>query len=225
MKTSEKIDLVAAALVLAQAKMKNVLADSKNPFFNNAKYAKLEAELDEIRPVFAEAELALVQLPTIENDKQMLETVVLHKSGQYISSSMPLLSSKGTMQELGSAITYARRYMAEGVAGISKTEDDDGNSASKTLAPKTPAKNYAPPPPVFNESEEIDVALDIDREAKDGFHPGDFVMPFGKTQGKKIKDIPEAMLRGTLAWCKEMKNPGANVITTQKFIEEYFRTK
>ena len=46
-------------------------------------------------------------------------------------SKVYLVIEKQTMQGLGSAITYARRYGLLQMAGIAP-EDDDGNEASKT---------------------------------------------------------------------------------------------
>lgn len=80
------------------------------------------------------------------------------------------------------------------------------------------------PPPLMDESEQIDSIVD-DLPKREVFMPGDYVMQFGKTKGKKLSDIPEDMLKSTLTWCKAQAKPGVNVVTTQKFIEEYFRTK
>lgn len=37
---------------------------------------------------------------------------------------------KDTPQSIGSAATYGRRYAAEGLLGVSATQDDDGNEAT-----------------------------------------------------------------------------------------------
>lgn len=129
--TSEKIELVAEALVNIQSKMSNIVADATNPFFNNAKYAKLDALLDVVRPICTEMGCALVQLPGMLGDKRVLRTILMHKSGQWIGDCMELIIPKSNMQDYGSALTYARRYSVEGIAGITKTEDDDANKATE----------------------------------------------------------------------------------------------
>jgi hypothetical protein len=77
-----------------------------------------------------------VQLPGESDHGPVLRTTLLHKSGQWIASEVPLMvGEKSTMQTLGSAITYARRYGLAAMVGVVADEDDDGNAASKELAP------------------------------------------------------------------------------------------
>jgi hypothetical protein len=54
----------------------------------------------------------------------------LHTSGQWIASEHPLPLS-GRPQEIGSALTYARRYSLSALIGIAADEDDDANAAQK----------------------------------------------------------------------------------------------
>lgn len=55
-------------------------------------------------------------------------------SGEKLSSVMPLMLSNGSPQELGSAISYGRRYAIISVLGLAPDEDDDGASASQPKA-------------------------------------------------------------------------------------------
>ena len=67
-------------------------------------------------------------IQTVENDK--LHSQLIHiKTGEKIESYMDLLTIKPDMQQLGSAITYARRYSLIPMLNI-ECEDDDGNLAS-----------------------------------------------------------------------------------------------
>lgn len=95
-------------------------------------YADLAAVLDEIRPKLRRHGLALSQIATTERG---VSTVLFHKSGQWIEFSPLLIKPAGsTPQNVGSAITYARRYSILAAFGLA-TEDDDGRSASIASSP------------------------------------------------------------------------------------------
>lgn len=142
---------LAAALVEAQTKFDAIPKTASNPFFKS-KYADLATVVAAAQPVLTVTGLAVSQFPTITpNGEPGLTTILLHKSGQYIESTMPLLAApnKGgevTPQEQGSAITYARRYAFMAVLGLVADEDDDGNAASKSKAPVKAALRPAQAP-------------------------------------------------------------------------------
>ena len=126
MKTSEQINELAAALAQAQGMMGNAVMNRINPHFKS-KYADLAAIFDASRKPLSANGLAIVQ--TIENG--VLHTRLLHTSGQWIASEHPLPMS-GRPQEIGSALTYARRYSLSALIGIAADEDDDATGAEKT---------------------------------------------------------------------------------------------
>ena len=126
MKTSEQISKLAAALAAAQGMMENAVMNRVNPHFKS-KYADLAAIFDAARKPLSANGLAIVQ--TIGDG--VLHTRLLHTSGQWIASEHPLPMS-GRPQEIGSALTYARRYSLSALIGIAADEDDDANAAQKT---------------------------------------------------------------------------------------------
>ena len=126
MKTSEQIDELAGALAKAQGMMENAIMNRVNPHFKS-KYADLAAIFDAARKPLSANGLAIVQ--TIGNG--VLHTRLLHTSGQWIASEHPLPMS-GKPQEIGSALTYARRYSLSALLGIAADEDDDANAASRS---------------------------------------------------------------------------------------------
>ncbi len=137
------IDKLAPAFVAAYGEIDNVVKNAANPHFNSS-YADLGAVLDTLRPIFAKHRLSLIQMPgKIDGDKISLTTVLLHESGQSISSEMQLPIGKGTAQAAGSALTYARRYSASAIAGIAQV-DDDGNAASERPKEATKEKTRDP---------------------------------------------------------------------------------
>jgi len=146
MRTSEKIELVSAALVAAQSEMGNATKDSNNPFFKS-KYADLISIREAILPVTTKHGLSVLQLPATLEGKNYIETVVLHTSGQFISSMDEVVVSKqNDPQSKLAAQTYTRRGSLQAFFNIG-CEDDDGNEASgrpAQPASKPVAKPSAP---------------------------------------------------------------------------------
>ena len=126
MEKSESIKTIAAALLKFSGKMLKVKKDSVNPHFKNT-YASLSAIIEATQPALVECGLTVVQMPTGENE---LTTVLLHETGEYISSTYRMTPSKNDPQGLGSAITYQRRYAYGAILNLNIDEDDDGNKAS-----------------------------------------------------------------------------------------------
>lgn len=144
---SEPCDKIAAALAIAQANMGDVKKNAQNPHFKS-KYADLGAVLDAVWPALEKADITLLQPPAgrLEGEDYyvVIETVLLHKSGQRAWWSFMLPTSKHDPQGAGSAVTYARRYSVQSFFGL-VPEDDDGNAASRTR-PQNAAPAAAPPP-------------------------------------------------------------------------------
>jgi hypothetical protein len=126
---SEAIDLLATALVAAQGELKNAKINRQNPHFKN-RYADLASVRDAISPALTKHGIAVTQTMKVSDGSFMLETTLLHKSGQWIASDYPLpLNAKP--QELGSALTYARRYSLSSLVNIAADDDDDAEAATK----------------------------------------------------------------------------------------------
>jgi hypothetical protein len=122
--------------------MCGAVKDSKNPFFKSS-YADLGAVVKAIKEPFADNGLSYSQFPLFVDGKVGVETILMHISGEWMSGEIVLPMTKQDPQAAGSAITYARRYALQAIAGI-PAEDDDGNHASKPAAkqadkPATPA--------------------------------------------------------------------------------------
>ena len=134
MKSSDNIVELAAALVEFRGDLPKISKDAKG---NYSKYATLDNIISTISPVLAKYGLTFVQpLTTTKEGVIAIETVVLHKSGQWISSVSPLsVEQNGRLagaQAQGSATTYAKRYALCAALGISPDEDDDGAAASQS---------------------------------------------------------------------------------------------
>jgi hypothetical protein len=125
--TSESIKNLAASLCKAQAEMGGAVKDSKNPFFKSD-YADLTSVIKAIKEPFANHGLSYTQFPTNDDGRIGVSTLLMHESGEYLEHSYTLPTTKADPQAAGSAITYARRYALQSIAGI-PTADDDAESA------------------------------------------------------------------------------------------------
>lgn len=124
---SEQIGELAAALAKAQGEMENAPKISDNPFFKS-KYADLAGILNMVRPALSKNGIAVAQHPSFDGGTVSVQTILLHSSGQWMSSTIAAPVAKSDAQGIGSATTYCRRYALAAIAGIAQ-EDDDGNSA------------------------------------------------------------------------------------------------
>jgi hypothetical protein len=127
---TENTSDIAAALAKAQGAMVAAKFDKTNPHFKN-KYASLAAVIDAVRKPLADNGLSYTQTTETRPGGFVLVTTLRHASGQWISSEYPLpVGAKP--QELGSALTYARRYSLSAIACIAADEDDDAEGARQS---------------------------------------------------------------------------------------------
>jgi len=143
---------LATALAAAQAEMANPKFDRVNPGFRS-KYASLAAVRDAVIPVLSRHGIAVVQNLTTTDGGICCTTMLLHKSGQSLISSLPMPASKQDAQGLGSAATYARRYSLMAMVGVVGDEDDDGNAAVASVKQPHPAMAAAAPSPDYSVQE------------------------------------------------------------------------
>ena len=113
------------ALSDLQNSITKVIKNTDNPYFKS-KYADLNALFEQVKPLITEKGFILIQ---VVRGSQLHTELVHLKTGESISGDMDLLTVKPDMQQLGSAITYARRYSLLPLLNI-ETADDDGNAAS-----------------------------------------------------------------------------------------------
>lgn len=140
MNTSAETDKIDAILAKAQAEIENPTKDAVNPHFRS-KYATLDAGLNIVRSVLSKHGISITQPTRVEDGVLMLDTRLAYQ-GQWIASEYPVCPFPVKQQEMGSALTYSRRYSLFSLVGIAGEEDDDGNAANATptLAPKRSAK-------------------------------------------------------------------------------------
>lgn len=124
MKTSNSVTKIAAALNKAQRNIGAATKGTANPFFRS-KYADLGSVMEACKEALNDQGISILQPVVSDETGDYVETMLLHESGEYVSSRMKLVVNKPNMQELGSAISYARRYGLQSMVFI-PAEDDDG---------------------------------------------------------------------------------------------------
>ena len=130
---------IIEALAAFQAELPKVGKNSVNPHFRN-RYASLEDLSNTVLPLLGRHGLAWFTCPTHTEHGLVLRYVLSHAVEGEITGDYPLPSGVNP-QQLGSALTYARRYCLGAVTGVAPDEDDDGNAASQPKQdPQEPAK-------------------------------------------------------------------------------------
>ena len=139
MNTSEKIDLIAPALLAAQKEIENASKDAKNPHFRSS-YASLGSVIEATKGPLNKNGISVIQSLSSDsaaNSGLLLRTRLLHTSGQWIEDCAYSPLPKADPQGVGSATTYLRRYSLAALLCITQ-EDDDGNAARPTTPQAAP---------------------------------------------------------------------------------------
>lgn len=130
-----------------QMECPKISKDANNPFFSDAKrkvnYASLPHILSVITPILKKNGLVIVQ-PVINNS---VITKLIHiESGEMIESVYDIVCKDATNpQQIGSAVSYARRYSISSILNLNIDDDDDGNSASNNVKSQAPSKEELTP--------------------------------------------------------------------------------
>lgn len=155
---------VLQALKRAQAKIEDPKKAKVNPHFKS-KYVDLNAVLAAIGQACDEEGLVVTQTIDMlagapgKPDTNFLVTTLYHaESAEYIKSAFPL-PADATPQQLGSAITYARRYSLMAMFCLG-AEDDDGNAASTPGGNGKPANGFVKKDPAAAARESFKVAAE-----------------------------------------------------------------
>jgi hypothetical protein len=161
-RSSESVAAIATALAKAQIELSNPEKAMVGTIYNNRsespqsfRYASLSSGLDIVRKALGGHQIAIAQTTDIDRAGGTLNltTVLLHTSGEWISSHWPVcqLSETSAPRRMGAALTYARRYALFTMVGIAGEDDldappDAGNDAGEGLkaAVTSRARNPAP---------------------------------------------------------------------------------
>jgi hypothetical protein len=127
---------IATALAKAQTELSNpekamvgTVYNSRSDSPQSFRYASLSSGLDIVRKTLGGQQIAIAQTTDIDraNGTVNLTTVLLHTSGEWISSDWPVcrISETSAPRRMGAALTYARRYALFTMVGIAGEDDLD----------------------------------------------------------------------------------------------------
>ena len=188
---SESIKELAVALCKAQSELDKAKKSSTNPHFRS-KFANLESVIDASREALTKNGLSTAQLVGSNNGGQTtLTTILMHSSGEYLESTVVLATTKTGPQEIGSCLTYYKRYCLTAIIGLADTDDD----AESTEGRPNGHKPDTSPPAAFKHVPNLAPTHPISS--------GDFLMPFGKTKGCMIKSLTLAEVKSAVEWAAQ----------------------
>jgi hypothetical protein len=135
-RSSESVAAIATALAKAQTELSNPekamvgqIYNSRSDSPQSFRYASLSSGLDIVRKTLGGQQIAIAQTTDIDrtNGTVNLTTILLHTSGEWISSDWPVcqISETSAPRRMGAALTYARRYALFTMVGIAGEDDLD----------------------------------------------------------------------------------------------------
>lgn len=188
MQKSAEINELASALIIAQGKIKPALKDSDNPFFKS-RYADYLSVWNACKDALQAANLAVTQLIEPSDKGPLLVTMLIHKSGQWVSGRQPIVVVKNDPQAFGSGLTYARRYGLSAILGMAQDDDDAEQAMSRGAQTST-----------LNTTIKKENIIQAPKPTEPVGRPEDFIMPFGTTKGVPLGRIPRSDIEGALKW-------------------------
>lgn len=136
-------DNLVCALARAQAKFPPIVKSHTNPAFKGSQYADVADVLAAVRPVLAAEGLIVSQATAVLDDGSvvLVTSVCQGETNEAIRSMFPLAVHGLTAQQVGSLLTYHRRYQLCALLGVHPVgDDDDGNLAASAPAYVAPAR-------------------------------------------------------------------------------------
>jgi len=136
MKTSESISKIIPALLKAQKNIGAAIKGSENPFFKS-KYADLGTVMEACKAPLNDQGIVVIQSPSLRinevsgESENIMETLLVHESGEFVQGEMKLILDKKDMQKLGSSISYAKRYILQALTFIPSQDDDSEGSMNR----------------------------------------------------------------------------------------------
>lgn len=236
-----------AAFAKAQGKFvqpeknKTVEVKKDGRLLYTTKYADLKNVIESFREELSKNGLSFTQKTIPGNRGWLLVLTLKHESGEYDETAMPINLEQGP-QQVGSSLTYLKRYQAAAYFGIAADDDDDGNGAggrgdqatftenkSKRVNQKQPPASNPEKPKPDPIPKDKQYAPPVKEKPAD---PAEYVMPFGSEDviGKKLIELNEATLRNILNWSGEemIKTPPpknvAQIVEVNAKVKAFFKT-
>lgn len=214
-----KNDKIAEALAKAQGKFKQPELNRTAKVYKEGKllyethYADLNQCIECIRAPLSECGLSFTQTIGMRGNQWLLVLTLWHTSGQTIESFLPI-NAQAASQQIGSQLTYFKRYQLSAFFGLAADYDDDANgdagaqaelskknknqsgggqqnqNASNKSQSKPPEQQSKPPannagkPGNAGASSPANNSGPKDAAPQESKDPADFIMPLGSEQVK-----------------------------------------
>lgn len=142
---SAEVDKIFAAVVALQSEINN---PKKSKQGHGYKYAELAQIIELSREPLATNGLAVAQYCTAIDGQSYLVTQMIHSSGQWLRGYYPLekagMRAVNDAQQMGAAMTYARRYNLAAMLGVAQEDDDAASLGNQRQQPRNNAPQNAP---------------------------------------------------------------------------------
>lgn len=128
---AEEMKSLYKALAKFRQQLKQPAKDGTNPYLKST-YVTLDGVIKAVDTALEGTGLSYIQEAATADGLPAVRTVLFHEDGGTMASgwlSLPLKNG-ATPQDVGSLLTYAKRYQLAAFFGVSSDVDDDGNSAS-----------------------------------------------------------------------------------------------
>ena len=143
---SAEVDKIFAAVVALQSEINN---PKKSKQGHGYKYAELAQIIELSREPLATNGLAVAQYCTAIDGQSYLVTQMIHSSGQWLRGYYPLekagMRAVNDAQQMGAAMTYARRYNLAAILGVAQEDDDAASLGGQRQQPRNNPPQSAPP--------------------------------------------------------------------------------
>jgi hypothetical protein len=194
-----------SALAKAQGEFKSAVK-TKRHNFSKYNYAGLDDLLNAVLPALSKNGLCVIQ-PPVEDPTEtgFVYTRLAHASGQWIEGRMRLRSLKpgagqNELQAQGTQITYFKKYILEGLVGISRSEDTDGVDVD--FAEDVKKKEVKVDEPIVEKITQ-DQHTELMTELKD--HPSLSQEILNKLGLTKLSDMPKSIFPSSIKRIREIK--------------------
>lgn len=199
---------LVAALAKVQANLPKIgKTKTANTGTYSYKYADLADISEKLYPLLSAEGLAFIALPKFRGGHYLLMGALKHISGEAAVGWFPL--PNGSPQQIGSAISYGRRYLLCCLTGVVADEDDDGQAAEKAATKAVPVKKKPAPRILPDIREPLWADIKAAREAK-GWTAAEVQSDFAFWTGddnKKLMDATADELQGYLAMLNGTATP------------------
>jgi hypothetical protein len=183
MRTSESISKIAPALLKAQRAMTGkVEKNGYNPHFKS-NFSDLNSVREACVPAFNDAGISVLQPTVVVDGKNYVNTILLHESGEFISSLTEIkVEKQNNPQAEGTGISYARRYGLQSLANLASVDDDAESAVGRGVVGQSPKAEPVKPKSITEQFKEAQAAAPTEKKT------GKFA-PKATTPAKSNTDI------------------------------------